>query len=90
MRPLRLPTIDNKLKKFSIATKKERQKRHQKLYNSNPILQIKKLNFSYKNINILNSVSFNLYKGETLGLVGESGSGKSTISKCILRMINIR
>ena len=84
MRPLRLPTIENKLKKFPVATKKERQKRHQKLYNSNPILQIKKLSFSYQNNKVLSCINFNLYKGETLGLVGESGSGKSTISKCIL------
>ena len=88
IRPLRLSTIENKLKKFPVATKKERQKRYQKLYNSNPVLEIKKLSFSYQNNKILNSISFNLYKGETLGLVGESGSGKSTISKCILGINN--
>jgi peptide/nickel transport system ATP-binding protein len=29
-------------------------------------------------------MSFNLYKGETLGLVGESGCGKSTVGRAIL------
>lgn len=36
---------------------------------------------------ILKDVSFDLYRGEILGLVGESGSGKTTLSRAILGMI---
>ena len=32
-------------------------------------------------------MSFELYKGEVLGLVGESGSGKSTISKALTGLL---
>ncbi|MBN9451452.1 MAG: ABC transporter ATP-binding protein [Bosea sp.] len=32
-------------------------------------------------------VSFNLRRGETLGLIGESGSGKSTVGKCLVRLL---
>jgi len=35
----------------------------------------------------VDGVSFDILRGETLGLVGESGCGKSTAGRCILRLI---
>jgi oligopeptide transport system ATP-binding protein len=37
-------------------------------------------------VHAVDGVSFNIYKGETLGLVGESGCGKSTTGRAILRL----
>src|SRR5580765_578609 len=35
----------------------------------------------------IDGVTFDIVRGETLGLVGESGCGKSTTGRCILRLI---
>lgn len=37
-------------------------------------------------VKAVDGVSFNIKKGETLGLVGESGCGKTTTGRCILRL----
>lgn len=37
-------------------------------------------------VHAVDDVSFNIYKGETLGLVGESGCGKSTTGRTLLQL----
>jgi peptide/nickel transport system ATP-binding protein len=38
-------------------------------------------------VKAVDNVSFEVYKGETLGLVGESGCGKTTLGRALLRLI---
>lgn len=40
-----------------------------------------------KIVRAVNRVSFDMKKGETLGLVGETGAGKTTIARAILRIL---
>ena len=40
-------------------------------------------------VKAVNDVSFDIHRGEVLGLVGESGSGKSTIGRSILRLVPV-
>ncbi len=57
---------------------------------SENLLEIKNLKKFFKarggQLHAVDDVSFNIGKGETLGLVGESGCGKSTIGRVILRL----
>lgn len=56
-----------------------------------PLIQVKNLCKYFKvgkhaELKAVDRVSFDIYKGETVGLVGESGCGKSTTGRCMIRL----
>ncbi len=65
---------------------------------SSPVFEVSNLKVRYiisrsllnkpkRSFTALNSVSFNLFQGETLGVVGESGCGKTTLGRSLLGLI---
>jgi peptide/nickel transport system ATP-binding protein len=55
------------------------------------LLRIEDLNVRFssrgRSVNAVSAVSFDVYRGETLGLVGESGCGKTTLGRTILQLV---
>lgn len=74
------------------------EKRKKRAPSDEVVLDVKSLNVSFPireglfqrktgSLHVLQNVSFQLHRGETLGLVGESGCGKTTTAKSVIKLI---
>jgi peptide/nickel transport system ATP-binding protein len=56
------------------------------------LVQIRDLSVTYHTrlgpLSAVDKVTFDIHRGEIVGLVGESGCGKSTLGKALMRMID--
>jgi len=97
----RLPTIsDFSNHDFSVEKEdhKDRIEKHEIMYTSPPIIEVKQLNKQFKlNSSILgystyfkaiDNVSLDVFEGEKLGVVGESGCGKTTLGHLITGLLS--
>jgi peptide/nickel transport system ATP-binding protein len=92
-RPKRLQTVQDFINGSAKPTNETiagRKKRHKRIYQQSPILEVKGLEKTFRqgkqSRHALHEINFSLYQGETLGLVGNSGSGKSTLGNCLLKL----
>lgn len=70
-----LTTWASKVKKEKIVKSREK------------IIEIKNLDFSYSNENILENINLSINKGEIVSIVGPNGAGKSTLAKLMCGFI---
>lgn len=54
----------------------------------NNVIEVKNLTKKYKKLTAVDNISFNVLKGEIIGLLGPNGSGKSTTINCLLSLLN--
>ena len=54
------------------------------------VIEVKNLSKYYKELKAIDDLSFDVYKGEILGLLGPNGSGKSTTINCLLSLLNFQ
>ena len=91
----RLPVVADFLNPESNKTMPERTTRNLKEKGSDVLVSVKDLHIRYSSgknwlgkekkwIDVINNISFDVFRGETLGLVGESGSGKTTVGRALL------
>lgn len=51
------------------------------------VIEVKNLVKEYKELKAIDNLSFEVHKGEILGLLGPNGSGKSTTINCVLSLL---
>ena len=52
------------------------------------VIEVKNLTKEYKNLKAIDNLSFEVKKGEILGLLGPNGSGKTTTINSVLSLID--
>jgi len=55
--------------------------------NNEAVIQVRDLHKAFDDKKVLQGVSFDLFRGETLSILGRSGQGKSVLIKCVVRLL---
>ncbi|MBN2060918.1 MAG: ABC transporter ATP-binding protein, partial [Deltaproteobacteria bacterium] len=87
---------EKEIKRLKLESKEEKRRPLKKI-ESETCLEVNGLNMTFPiysgffhrktgNLKVLEDITFDVHKGETLGIVGESGCGKTTLARCITRV----
>ncbi|MBQ6238256.1 MAG: ABC transporter ATP-binding protein [Bacteroidales bacterium] len=103
-RPRHLPTVEEFMRAESGKRKAESEERKtesgkRETESGETLLSVRNLDVTYtleknifgkplKKLKAVDGISFDVYRGETLGLVGESGCGKTTLGRAIMRLVD--
>ena len=103
-RPRHLPTVEEFMRAESGKRKAESgeevtESGKRRVESGEPLLSVRNLDVTYtleknffgkplKQLKAVDGISFDVYRGETLGLVGESGCGKTTLGRAIMRLVD--
>lgn len=98
-RPKRLPTVKEFLEGNEANPEEVGVREIHTPNDEPPLMSVRDLEVTYaleknvfgkvtKELKAVDGFSFDIYKGETLGLVGESGCGKSTLGRTLLRLLD--
>ncbi|RWZ59084.1 ATP-binding cassette domain-containing protein [Halobacillus fulvus] len=68
--------LENVSKQFSFSRKK-----------SDQLLEMLSVKKKQKNFTALSNISFEVFRGETIGIIGTNGSGKSTLSNLLAQIV---
>ncbi|MFC2129392.1 ATP-binding cassette domain-containing protein, partial [Bacteroidota bacterium] len=91
--PRRLPTISDYMNPEVVGEQLPKSATNH-IEGNQPLLSVKDLSVSYpgkrrkESVTAVDRVSFEIHKGETLGLVGESGCGKTSLGRALLQLIS--
>ncbi|MBS4538090.1 ABC-F family ATP-binding cassette domain-containing protein [Clostridium sp. D2Q-11] len=77
-----------KLDKPTTVNGKAKIRFEPKVKSGNDVLKVEELSKSFDDKEVFKNVSFNIYRGEKVGLIGPNGIGKSTIFKILLNNLN--
>ena len=67
-----------------VESKRSRIKFEPKIKSGNDVLKVENICKAFGDFNLLKDISFNVYKGDRVGLIGANGIGKTTLFKIIL------